>query len=102
MNLTIKPARQYVEELEQDNYQLSRKLAQAEKKIAELESSLDTSRRLYSVERQARERAQEAAEFLTSQNTFLQNALMRAMNTYKEAYRENKEENDDHGTVQRP
>ena len=99
MMLTVKMPRQYIEELEQENDQIRRKLVRAEKKVAELEASLETSRRLYSVERQARERAQDAAEFLTNQNTFLQNALMRAMNTYKEAYRENKEEKQNHGAV---
>lgn len=99
MNLTIKLPRSYIEELEQDNDRLTRKFAQAEKKISELEASLETSRRLYSTERQSRERAQEAAELLTDQNTFLRNALMRAMTNNKEAYRENKEEKDDHGAV---
>ena len=99
MTLTIKLPRGYIEELEQENDRLTRKLVRAEKKIAELEQSLETSRRLFSQEKHQCERAREAAELLTDQNTFLREALMRAMNTYKEAYRENKEAKQNHGAV---
>ncbi len=101
MTLTIKLPRSYIEELEQENDRLARRLVRAEKKIAELEQSLETSRRLFSQEKHQCERAQEAAELLTDQNTFLREALMRAMTNNKEAYREavQKEEIHDHGTV---
>ena len=101
MTLTIKWPRSYIEELEQENDRLTRRFVRAEKKIAELEQSLETSRRLFSQEKHRCERAQEAAELLTDQNTFLREALMRAMTNNKEAYREavQKEEIHDHGTV---
>lgn len=99
MTITIKLPRQLFDDMEQENNRLTRKLAQAESKIEELKASLDTSRKLYSKEKQQNERASEAVNMLTAQNSFLSKALMRAMTNNKEAFRETKEEQSNHSAT---
>lgn len=82
MNLKIKLPQ--IAKLEAEIEQLKDKIAASEKEINELKASLETSRRLYSAERQARDRAQDAAELLTDHNAFLRDALMRAYDLQKE------------------
>lgn len=81
---------------------LTDRLATLVAQKVELEQQLETSRRLYSAEREKADRAIEAATFVTEQNEFLQKALMRAIEKGKEDALnalQDKEEKTDHDPV---
>lgn len=81
---------------------LADRLATVEAEKDELKQKLETSRRLYSAEREKADRAIEAATFVSEQNEFLQKALMRAIEKGKEDALnalQNKEEKADHDSV---